>query len=84
MPHLPGLPVGNGGLLQGHHRDHHRDHHRQTAALIPVNCIVMVMEADTLDKGTVGTLLGHLVEVMVETMLLPVCPLIILILYRLT
>lgn len=77
MPHLPGLPVGNGGLLQGHHRGHHR----QTAALIPVNSIVMVMEAGTLDKGT---LLGHLVEVMVETMLLPVCPLIILTLCQLT
>lgn len=80
MPHLPGLPVGNGGHLQGHHRGHHR----QTAALIPVNSIVMIMEAGTLDKGTVGTLLGHLVEVMVETMLLPVCPLIIPTLYRLT
>ena len=76
MPHLPGLPVGNGGHLQVHHRGHHR----QTAALIPVNSIVMVMEAGTLDKGMVG----HLVEVMVETMLLPVCPLIILTLYRLT
>ena len=77
MPHLPGLPVGNGGHLRGHHRGHHR----QTAALIPVNSIVMVMEAGTLDKGT---LLGHLVEVMVETMLLPVCPLIILTLCQLT
>ena len=77
MHHLPGLPVGNGGHLQVHHRGHHR----QTAALIPVNSIVMVMEAGTLDKGT---LLGHLVEVMVETMLLPVCPLIILTLCQLT